>query len=92
MCRYLIQEGCEAPAHLFRESVSRRLHARHPLIAVSTLPFPPFAHDRAALLYLNPALLGSAFATALLNGNGELKQLLAFGIGDSSEPSSKDEA
>jgi len=47
----------------------------------------------AALLYLNPALLGSAFGTALLNGNGELQQLLAFGIGDSSSPesSSKDE-
>eukprot|EP00752_Nemacystus_decipiens_P008396 g7506.t1 len=34
-----------------------------------------------ALLYLNPALLTSAFATALLNGNGELQQLLSFGLG-----------
>ena len=31
-----------------------------------------------ALLYLNPMLLGSAFATALVNGQGELQQLLAF--------------
>eukprot|EP00903_Cladosiphon_okamuranus_P015741 g14529.t1 len=40
-----------------------------------------------ALLYLNPALLGSAFATALLNGNGELQQLLSFGLGDDSDKS-----
>lgn len=32
----------------------------------------------SALLYLNPMLLGSAFATALANGQGELQQLLAF--------------
>ncbi|CAM9181224.1 unnamed protein product [Scytosiphon promiscuus] len=43
-----------------------------------------------ALLYLNPALLASAFATALLNGNGELQQLLAFGIRDDSEASKND--
>ncbi|CAN0066087.1 unnamed protein product [Pylaiella littoralis] len=43
-----------------------------------------------ALLYLNPALLGSAFATALLNGNGELQELLAFGVGQEAEVSQDD--
>lgn len=31
-----------------------------------------------ALLYLNPFLLASAFATAVANGDGELQQLLAY--------------
>lgn len=37
-------------------------------------------HFPAALLYLNPMLLASAFATAAVNGDGELQKLLAFGV------------
>ncbi|CAM9703190.1 unnamed protein product, partial [Ectocarpus sp. 12 AP-2014] len=43
-----------------------------------------------ALLYLNPALLSSAILTAVLNGNGELGKLLAFGVGKDSEASEDD--
>lgn len=42
----------------------------------------------AALLYLNPLLLASAFATAAVNGDGELQKLLAFAV----EKSSSEEA
>ncbi|CAM9864161.1 unnamed protein product [Ascophyllum nodosum] len=38
-----------------------------------------------ALLYLNPMLLASAFATAAFNGNDELQKLLTFGV-DTSSP------
>lgn len=53
-------------------------------------PYPPPCFVSVALLYLNPALLGSAFATALLNGNGELQELLSFGIGEDSDASEED--
>ncbi|CBJ30784.1 minor histocompatibility antigen H13, putative [Ectocarpus siliculosus] len=43
-----------------------------------------------ALLYLNPALLSSAILTAVLNGNGELGKLLAFGVGKDSKASEDD--
>ncbi|CAM9282641.1 unnamed protein product [Ectocarpus sp. 12 AP-2014] len=43
-----------------------------------------------ALLYLNPALLSSAILTAVLNGNGELGKLLAFGVGKDSTASEDD--
>ncbi|CAN0280428.1 unnamed protein product [Ectocarpus fasciculatus] len=43
-----------------------------------------------ALLYLNPALLSSAVLTAVLNGNGELEKLLAFGVGTDSTASEDD--
>ena len=42
----------------------------------------------AALLYLNPMLIGSAFATAVVNGEGELQQLLAFDTSAEKPPSS----
>lgn len=32
----------------------------------------------AALLYLNPLLVGSAVATALANGDGQLMQLVSY--------------
>lgn len=58
-------------------------------IALAYLPIAyrtaPLCFVSAALLYLNPALLGSAFATALLNGDGELQKLLSFGLADESE-------
>eukprot|EP00904_Undaria_pinnatifida_P002370 jgi/Undpi1/12133/HiC_scaffold_5.g01809.m1 len=41
-----------------------------------------------ALLYLNPMLIGSAFATAVVNGEGELQQLLAFDTSAEKPPSS----
>lgn len=70
-----------------------------PVLVVFNLLPPPRLFDHphaqlwlvAALLYLNPALLGSAIATALLNGNGELQELFAFGVGTESE-ASKDDA
>lgn len=55
-------------------------------------PRPPaiFFALLAALLYLNPALLSSAILTAVLNGNGELGKLLAFGVGKDSKASEDD--
>lgn len=66
-------------------SLSRSLF----LCPLSAFPFCWFS----ALLYLNPMLIASAFATAAINGDGELQKLLAFGGGNAeAEAASKSDA